>query len=96
MFLSTVYANFDILTTSPRHFPKVTRTPSVLKTDRPTVVDPQVTLCSDSKGLFDALNNELPQDDKKSAVETPIIDQMLHNMHGRARWIPHNVNLRMV
>jgi hypothetical protein len=92
MFMSTVYANWDILATNPRHFPKVTRTPSVLKTDRPTVVDPQVTLCSDSKGLFDALNNELPQDDKKSAVETPIIDQMLHDMNGRARWIPHNVN----
>ena len=92
MLLSTLYANWDILLANPRHYPKVNRTPSVLKTDRPTVIDPQVTLCSDSKGLFDALNNELPQDDKKSAIETPIIDQMLASMVGRARWIPHNVN----
>ncbi len=91
MFLSTVYANWDILAINPKHFCKVTRSPSVLKTDRPTVDDPQVTLRSDSKGLFDALNNEMPQDEKKLAVETPVIDQMLQSMHGGARWIPHNV-----
>ena len=38
------------------------------------------------------MNNELPQDDKKSAVETPIIEEMLGRMNGRLRWIPHNKN----
>ena len=47
---------------------------------------------SDSKGVFDSLNNELPQDDKKSAVEMPIIEELLQRMNGRSRWIPHNVN----
>jgi len=49
-------------------------------------------LVSDSKGLYDALNNELPQDDKKSAVEMPIIEEMLKRMNGRSRWVPHNFN----
>ena len=40
----------------------------------------------------DALNNELPQDDKKSAVETAIVESILKKMHGRPRWIPHNKN----
>ena len=56
------------------------------------VQDPEVTVISDSKGLYDALNNELPQDDKKSAVEMPIIEQMLKLMKGRSRWVPHNYN----
>jgi len=66
--------------------------PTVLRTDRPEVIDPEVSLLSDSKGLYDALNNELPQDDKKCGVEMPIIEGMLARMRGRSRWIPHNVN----
>ena len=38
------------------------------------------------------LKNELPQDDKKSAVEMPIIEEMLKRMNGRSRRIPHNYN----
>ena len=64
----------------------------MLRTDREEVIDPEVSLVSDSKGLYDALNNELPQDDKKSAVEMPIIEQMLKRMKGRSRWVPHNFN----
>ena len=56
------------------------------------MVDPEVSLISDSKGLYDALNNELPQDDKKSAVEMPIIESILKRMNGRSRWVPHNWN----
>jgi hypothetical protein len=56
------------------------------------VQDPEVSVLSDSKGLYDALNNELPQDNKKSAVEMPIIEQMLSRVKGRVRWIPHNYN----
>ena len=58
--------------------------PTVLRTDRSNVIDPEASVISDSKGLYDALNNELPQDDKKSAVEMPIIEQMLARMNGRS------------
>ncbi len=34
--------------------------PTVLRTDRPEVIDPLCTLVPDSKGLYDSLNNELP------------------------------------
>ena len=54
--------------------------------------DPEVSLLIDSKGLYDALNNELPQDDKKVAVEIPIIERIMSRMKGRSRWIPHNCN----
>ena len=61
--------------------------PTVLRTDRPEVVDPEVSLLSDNKGLYDALNNELPQDDKKAAVEMPIIEGILrkHGKHAKQR-----------
>eukprot|EP00973_Karenia_brevis_P011649 1576508-Karenia_brevis.AAC.1 len=49
-------------------------------------------MISGSKGLFYALNNELPQDDKKSATETQIIEEQMRRMHGRSRWVPHNYN----
>ena len=49
-------------------------------------------MLSDSKGLYDALNNELPQDDKEAAVEVPIIEQIMRRMLGRSRWIPHSKN----
>ena len=49
-------------------------------------------MLSDSKGLYDAINNELPQDDKKSARETPIIEEMLKRFNGRVRWVPHKKN----
>ena len=64
----------------------------MLRTDRPEIIDPEVSLVSDSKGLYDALNNELPQDDKKCAVEMPIIEQILHPIKGRSRWVPHHYN----
>ena len=46
----------------------------------------------DSKGLFDALDNELPQDDRKSALEVPIISEFMNRTKARARWVPHNKN----
>eukprot|EP00973_Karenia_brevis_P025125 3465590-Karenia_brevis.AAC.1 len=49
-------------------------------------------MISDSKGLFGALNNELSQDDKKSATETPIIEEPKKSVHGRCRWVPRNYN----
>ena len=65
---------------------------TMLRTDRAEVQDPLCTLIPDSKGVYDAFNNELPQDDKKSAVEIPIIEQIMTMMTGRCRWVPHNLN----
>eukprot|EP00973_Karenia_brevis_P082884 11493039-Karenia_brevis.AAC.1 len=45
-------------------------------------------MISDSKGLCNALKNELPQGDKKSATETPIVEEQIKRMHGRCRWVP--------
>ena len=92
LFYSTAFSDFDLLTQRPKHFLPISSEPTVLRTDRPEVVDPEVSLISDSKGLYDALNNELPQDDKKSAVEMPIIESILKRMNGRSRWVPHNWN----
>jgi hypothetical protein len=49
-------------------------------------------MISDSKGLFDALDNDLPQDDKKSALEVPIIEEFVKRTGCRPRWCPHNRN----
>ena len=66
--------------------------PTVLRTDRVEVIDPFMSLLSGSKNVYDAVNNELPQDGKKAAVETPIIEELLERMRGRSRWMPHNAN----
>ena len=87
-----MYSDFDIIEQRPRHFSPISRKPTVLRTERPEIIDPEVSLVSDSKGLYDALSNELPQDDKKSAVEMPIIEALLNRMTGRSRWVPHNFN----
>ena len=47
--------------------------PFVVRDQNPAWNDPESTLVMDSKGLYDSLDNELPQDDKKSALEVPII-----------------------
>ena len=44
------------------------------------------------KGLFDALDNDLPQDDRKSALEVPIIAEFVRRAMCRPRWCPHNRN----
>ena len=46
----------------------------------------------DSKGLFDALDNDLLQDDRKSALEVPIIEEFMRRTMCRPRWCPHNRN----
>merc|ERR1712015_229401 len=92
LFCSMAYADYSIQSLRPKHFPGRSRNPTVLRADREEVIDPEASVLSDSKGLYDALNNELPQDDKKSAVEIPIIQGMLDRMKGRSRWNPHNFN----
>ena len=80
LLYSSLYSNFDIMTQQLSHFALPSSTPTVLRTDREQVQDPDASLLSDSNGLYDALNNELPQDGKKNAVEMPIIEQMLKRM----------------
>ncbi len=46
----------------------------------------------DSKGLHDSLDNDLPGDDRKSAMEVPIILEFLRLAAGRARWTPLDRN----
>ena len=58
----------------------------------PEVQEPLCTLITSLKGVCDALNNDLRQGDKKSAVEMPIIEQLMFRMFGRCRWAPHNLN----
>ena len=50
--------------------------PYVIRNGTPCY-DPENTLVMDSKGLFDALNNDSPQDDRKSALEVPIIEEFM-------------------
>ena len=54
--------------------------------------DPEMLLIMDSKGLYDSLANDLPGDDKKSAMEVPIIEEFMEIAQARARWTPHNRN----
>ena len=66
--------------------------PFVVREHNPTWVDPESTLVMDSKGLYDSLDNELQPDDKKSALEVPIILVSMKRICGRARWVHHNKN----
>ena len=77
LLYSTMYADYDIVTQRPKHFLPVDQRATVLRSDRPEIIDSEVMIMSDSKGLFDALNNEYTQDDKKSAVDMPIIEAMM-------------------
>ena len=43
--------------------------PHVIRNENPAYYDPESTLVIDSKGLFEALDNDLPQDDWTSALE---------------------------
>ena len=54
--------------------------------------DPELVMVMDSKGLHDSLDNDLPGDDRKSAMEVPIIEEFLRLTVGRARWTPHDKN----
>ena len=66
--------------------------PHVIRNENPAYYDPESTLVMDSKGLFDALDNDLPQDDRKSALEVPIIEEFMRRAMCRPRWSPHNRN----
>ena len=46
-----------------------------MRNENPDHYDPESTLVMDSKRLFDALDSELPQDDRKSALESSCVER---------------------
>ena len=51
---------------------------------------PSLLRSTEPKGLFDALDNDLPQDDRKSALAVPIIAEFMRRAMCRPRWCPHD------
>ena len=66
--------------------------PRVIWNENPAYYDPESTLVIGSKGLFDVLDNDLTQDDRKSALAVPIIEEFMRRAMYRPRWCPHNRN----
>ena len=62
---SMTWRDFDILTQRRSSRPLKTMMPHVIRNENPAYYDPESTPVMDSKGLFDALDNDLPQDDRK-------------------------------
>ena len=62
----------------------------LIRNENPAYYDPQRTLVTDNKGLFDALDNDLPQDDRKSTLEVPIIAEFMRRAMCRRRRCPHD------
>ena len=89
---SMTWKDFDILTQRRSSRPLKTTMPHVIRNENPAYYDPESTLVMDSKGLFDALDNDLLQDDRKSALEVPIIEEFMRRAMCRPRWCPHNRN----
>ena len=89
---SMTWKDFDILTQRRSSRPLKTMMPHVIRNENPAYYDPESTLVMDSKGLFDALENGSPQDDRKSALEVPIIEEHMRRAMCRPRWCPHNRN----
>ena len=74
---SMTWRDFDILTLRRSSQPLRTLMPHVIRNENPAYYDPESTLVIDSKGLFEALDNDLPQDVRKSALEVPIIEEFV-------------------
>ena len=89
---SMTWRDFDILTQRRSSRPLKTMMPHVIRNENPANSDLVSTLVMDSKGLFGALDNDLPQDDRTSALEVPIIDDCMRRAMCRPRWCPHNRN----
>ena len=86
------WKDFDTLTQRRSSRPLKTMMPHVIRNENPACYDPESTLVMDSKGWFDALDNDSPQDDWKSALEVPIIEEFMRRAMCRPRWCPHNRN----
>ena len=74
---SMTWKDFDVLTQRRSSRPLKTMMPHVIRNENPAYYDPESTLVMDSKGLFDVLDNDLPQDDRKSALEVPITEEFM-------------------
>ena len=83
---SMTWRDFDILTQRRSSSPLKSVMPHVIRNEHPDFCDPESTLVVDSKGLFDALDNDLPQDDRKSALEVPIVEEFMRRAMCRPRW----------
>ena len=57
---SMTWKDFDILTQRRSSRPLKTMMPHVIRDENPAYYDPESTRVMDSKGLFDALDNDLP------------------------------------
>ena len=89
---SMTWRDFDLLTQRRSSKPLKNLTPYVIRNENPNYYDPESTVVMDSKGLFDALDNGPLQDDRKSALEVPIIEEFMRRADCRPRWCPHNRN----
>ena len=65
---SMTWRDFDLLTQRRSSRLLKSLMPHVIRNENPDYYDPESTLVMEPKGLFDALENDLPQDDKKSAL----------------------------
>ena len=93
LWASMTWRDFDILTQRRSSRPLKNMMPHVIRNENPAYYDLESTPVMDSKSLFDALDNVfLPQDDRMSALEVPIIEEFMRRAMCRPRWCPHNRN----
>ena len=92
MWESMTWRDFVILTQRRSSRPLKTMMPHVIRNENPAYYDPESALLMDSKGLFDALDHDLPQAYRKSALQVPIIEEFVRRAMCRPRWCPHNRN----
>ena len=77
LWQSMTCRDFGILTQRRSSKPLRNIMPHVIRNENPKYYDPESTLVMVSKGLFAALDNDLPHDDRKSALEVPIIEEFI-------------------
>ena len=85
--MGMTWKDFDILTQRISSRPLKNMMPHVIRNENPACYDPESTL---AKGVFDALDNDLPQDDRKSALEVPFIKET-SMVSAQSKWNVRNV-----
>ena len=89
---SMTWKDFDILTQRRSSRPLKTMMPHVLRNENPAYLDPESTLVMASKGLFDALDNDLHQDDRNLLWKCQSFEEFMRRAMCRPRWCTHNRN----
>ena len=74
---SMTWRDFDLLPQRRSSRPLKSLRAQVIRNENPNYNDPESTLVMDSKGVFYALDNDLPQNDRKSALEVPITEEFM-------------------